>query len=163
MVSNNRISRNHGGNHYMNKYYAGVKMLYFPKFNNGGSVEVEGLRDVPFEIKRVFYIFGKGNVGSVRGKHSNRKSEFVLFNVKGKSKIKTIDEDMNEVIYELNKPNQAVYLPKMVWKEMYDFTEDSVLMVLTNEYYDATEYIRDFDDFVDEMKTLVAKENSVQV
>ena len=70
---------------------------------------------------------------------------------------------MNEVIYELNEPNQAVYLPKMVWKEMYDFTEDSVLMVLTNEYYDATEYIRDFDDFVDEMKTLVAKENSVQV
>ena len=140
----------------MNRYYAGVKMLTFPEFNNGGFVEVEGLRDVPFEIKRVFYIFGKGNVGTVRGKHSNRKSEFVLFNVKGKSKVKTIDEDLNEVVYELNEPNQAIYLPKMVWKEMYDFTEDSVLMVLTNEYYDTTEYIRDFDDFVIEMKKIVA-------
>ena len=135
-------------------------MLSFPEFNNGGFVEVEGLRDVPFEIKRVFYIFGKGNVGTVRGKHSNRKSEFVLFNVKGKSKVKTIDEDLNEAVYELNEPNQAIYLPKMVWKEMYDFTEDSVLMVLTNEYYDTTEYIRDFDEFVFEMKKIVAEEEN---
>lgn len=129
-------------------------MLFFPEFNNGGFVEVEGLRDVPFEIKRVFYIFGKGNVGTVRGKHSNRKSEFVLFNVKGKSKVKTIDENFNEVVYELNHPNEAVYLPKMVWKEMYDFTEDAVLVVLANEYYDASEYIRDFDTFAQEMKEI---------
>lgn len=138
----------------MNKYYEGVKMLSLPQLNNGGFLEVEGCKDIPFEIKRVFYIFGKGNVGTIRGKHSNRKSEFVLFNVKGKSKVKTIDENLNEVIYELNEPNEAVYLPKMVWKEMYDFTEDSVLMVLTNEYYDASEYIRDFDEFVKEMKKM---------
>ena len=142
----------------MNRYYAGVKMLSFPEFNVGGYVEVECFRDVPFEIKRVFYIFGKGNVGTVRGKHSNRKSEFVLFNVKGKSKVKTIDENYNEVVYELNEPNQGIYLPRMVWKEMYDFTEDSVLMVLTNEYYDTTEYIRDFDSFVIEMKNIIEKE-----
>ena len=141
----------------MNKYYAGVKMLSLPVFSNGGYVEVESLRDVPFEIKRVFYIFGKGNVGTVRGKHSNRKSEFVLFNVSGRSKVKTIDENLHEVIYELNKPSQAIYLPKMVWKEMYDFPEDSVLMVLTNEYYDASEYIRNFEDFVVEMKKLAAE------
>lgn len=140
----------------MNKYYEGVKRLSFSESSDGGFVEVEGMKDVPFEIKRIFYIFGKGNVGTVRGKHSNRKSEFVLFNVKGQSKVKTIDENRKETVYELNKPNQAVYLPKMVWKEMYDFTEDSVLMVLTNEYYDAAEYIREFDDFVNEIKTLEA-------
>ncbi len=138
----------------MNKYYEGVKMLSFPEMNAGGIVEVEGLKDVPFEIKRIFYIFGKGNVGTVRGKHSNRKSEFVLLNVKGRSKVKTIDENRNEVVYELNEPNQGLYLPKMVWKEMYDFTEDSVLMVLTNEYYDSTEYIRDFETFVHEMNRI---------
>lgn len=134
-------------------------MLSFPEFNDGGFVEVEGLRDIPFEIKRIFYIFGKGNVGTVRGKHSNRKSEFVLFNVKGRSKVRTIDEDGNEVVYELNEPNQALYLPKMVWKEMFDFTEDSVMVVLTNEYYDPGEYIRDFNEFVDEMKALSEKSN----
>lgn len=140
----------------MNKYYEGVKRLSFSESNDGGFVEVEGMKDIPFEIKRIFYIFGKGNVGTVRGRHSNRKSEFVLFNVKGQSKVKTIDENRKETVYELNEPNQAVYLPKMVWKEMYDFTEDSVLMVLTNEYYDAAEYIREFDDFVNEIKTLEA-------
>ena len=157
MVCSYGIISDHGGGNGVNRYYEGVKMLSFPTYNNGGFIEVEGLKDVPFEIKRVFYIFGKGNVGAVRGKHSNRRSEFVLFNVKGKSKVKTIDEDRNEVIYELNEPNQAIYLPKMVWKEMYDFSEDSVLMVLTNEYYDATEYIRDFDEFVRVMKTEVIK------
>ena len=146
----------------MNKYYAGVKMLSFPELENGGVVEVEELHDIPFEIKRVFYIFGKGNVGTVRGKHSNRKSEFVLYNIKGQSKVKTIDEQGNEKIYELNKPNQGIYLPKMVWKEMYDFTEDSVLMVLTNEYYDTNEYIRDFDEFVEEMKKIVKEETDPQ-
>lgn len=142
----------------MNKYYAGVKMLKLPELSHGGYVEIEGCRDIPFEIKRVFYIFGKGNVGTVRGKHSNRKSEFVLFNVKGRSKVRTIDEDLNEVVYELNEPDEAVYLPRMVWKEMYDFTEDAVLMVLTNEYYDSEEYIRDFDDFVTEMKKINEEE-----
>ena len=159
MVGYDRICRNYreGVKLNMNKYYAGVKMLSLTEFNNGGFIEIEGLRDIPFEIKRVFYIFGKGNVGTVRGKHSNRKSEFVLFNVSGRSKVKTIDENLHEVIYELNKPSQAIYLPKMVWKEMYDFTEDSVLMVLTNEYYDASEYIRNFEDFVVEMKKLAAE------
>ena len=142
----------------MNKYYEGVRMLSLPAFNGGGYTEITGLEDIPFEIRRIFYIFGKSNVGTVRGKHSNRRSEFVLFNVKGKSKVKTIDENRNETVYELNEPNQAVYLPKMVWKEMYDFTEDSVLMVLTNEYYDPEEYIRNFDDFVKEMKKLTAAE-----
>ena len=153
MVRYASVSRNHG-RVSMNKYYAGVKMLSFPEIDDGGIVEVEGLRDIPFEIKRIFYIFGKGNVGNVRGKHSNRKSEFVLFNIKGRSKVRTIDEENNTVVYELNEPNQGIYLPKMVWKEMYDFTEDSVLMVLTNEYYDTEEYIRNFDDFVTEIKKL---------
>ena len=80
------------------------------------------------------------------------QSEFVLFNISGKSKVKVIDEYRNETVFELNKPQDAVYIPKMVWKEMYDFTEDSILMVLTNEYYDPAEYIREFDDFVNAVK-----------
>lgn len=117
-------------------------------------MKIEGLKDVPFEIKRIFYIFGEGNVGLVRGKHANRKSEFVLFNISGRSKVKVIDEDLSETVYELNEPRDAVYLPRMIWKEMYDFTPDSVLMVVTNEYYDGTEYIRDFDMFSEEIREM---------
>lgn len=141
----------------MSAYAAGVRKLSFSDFcSNSDSIkyiEVKGSRDVPFEIKRIFYIFGKGNVGLIRGRHANRKSEFVLFNISGKSKVKVIDEEKRETVYELNSPQEAVYLPKMVWKEMYDFTEDSVLMVLTNEYYDSKEYIRNWDEFVEEIKT----------
>lgn len=118
------------------------------------SIIIEGLKDVPFEIKRIFYIFGEGNIGLVRGKHANRKSEFVLFNISGRSKVKVIDEDLSETVYELNEPKDAVYLPRMIWKEMYDFTPDSVLMVVTNEYYDETEYVRDFDMFAEEIRGL---------
>ena len=140
----------------MNKYVEEVKMLTLPDFNcdedSIGHITVEGFKDVPLEIKRIFNIFGKENVGLVRGRHANRKSEFVLFNISGKSKVKVIDEYRNETVFELNKPQDAVYIPKMVWKEMYDFTEDSILMVLTNEYYDPAEYIREFDDFVNAVK-----------
>lgn len=136
----------------MNPFYAGVRMLTLPGSAEEGRISASGLQDIPFEIRRIFYIYGKSNVSQVRGKHSNRKSEFVLFNVRGQCRIKTIDEDGAEVVYALTEPNQALYLPKMVWKEMYDFTEDAVLMVLTNEHYDAAEYIRNFDEFVAEMK-----------
>lgn len=118
------------------------------------SIVVEGKKDIPFEIRRIFFIFGEGNVGFVRGKHANRKSEFVLFNVSGQSKVKVIDEDLSEAVYELNEPKDAVYLPRMIWKEMYDFTSDAVLVVVTNEYYDAGEYVRDFGAFAEEIREM---------
>lgn len=139
----------------MNKYVENVRMLQFSNARKEDGKEcflaVEGLKDIPFEIKRIFYIFG-GDRELVRGKHANRKSQFVLFNVSGTSKVKVIDENRNYQVYNLDAPNKGIFLPEMVWKEMYDFSEDSILMVLTNEYYDSTEYIRSFDEFVEELK-----------
>ena len=135
----------------MSKCVDNVRMLQFTNTREADGREcflyVEGLKDVPFEIKRIFYIFGSDG-SLVRGKHANRKSQFVLLNISGKSKVKVIDENHEYKVYELDTPNKGIYLPQMVWKEMYDFSEDSILMVLTNEYYDNSEYIRDFDDYV---------------
>lgn len=108
------------------------------------------MRDIPFEIKRIFYIYGTGEDGAVRGKHANRRSEFVLFNISGSSKVRVIDADGKTRVYELYEPGTGLYLPRMVWKEMYDFSADSVLMVLSSEVYDPEAYIRDFDAFVRE-------------
>lgn len=94
----------------------------------------------------MFYIYGSDN-DVIRGQHANRKSEFVLINVAGKSKVKVMDGEGNEAVFCLNRPHTGIYLPTMVWKEMYDFSEDSVLLCLSNEHYDATEYIRDFNEF----------------
>ena len=88
---------------------------------------------------------------AVRGNHANRKSEFVLVNVSGKSKIRVFD-GITEYIYELTQPHMGVYISKMVWKEMYDFSEDSVLLVLASELYDANEYIRDMREYMREVK-----------
>lgn len=134
--------------HNMNK----VKMLEFPQRGDerGHLVIVEGENDVPFEIKRVFYIYGSEKE-VVRGQHANRESEFVLINVAGKSKVKVKDGEGNEAIYCLNRPHTGIYLPTMVWKDMYDFTPDSVLLVLASTHYNADEYIRDYDEFVKEI------------
>ena len=100
----------------------------------GKLVIVEGNQDIPFEIKRLFYIHGSDK-DVVRGKHANRESEFVLINVSGTSKVMVTD-GKNKQVVELTKPRQGVYLPKMVWKEMYDFSPDSVLLVLASTHYD---------------------------
>lgn len=129
-----------------------VRMLEFSQHGDdrGHMVVVEGMQDIPFEIKRIFYIYGS-DTEVVRGQHANRKSEFVLINVSGKSKVKVRDGKGNEAIFSLNRPHTGIYLPKMVWKDMYDFSEDSVLLCLSSEHYDAEEYIRDYDEYVKEV------------
>ena len=115
----------------------------------GKLVVVEGARDIPFEIKRVFYIYGSDSE-VVRGQHANRESEFVLINVGGTSKVR-IDNGHSEAIVELDKPMMGLYIPTMVWKDMYDFSEDSILLVLASTHYDGNEYIRDYEEYKKEM------------
>lgn len=115
----------------------------------GKLVVIEGGQDIPFDIKRVFYIYGS-DATVVRGQHANRESEFVLINVAGTSKVRITDGD-EEFIVELNKPMMGVYLPKMIWKDMYDFSPDSVLLVLASTHYDGKEYIRNYDEYLEIM------------
>lgn len=130
--------------HNMNK----VRLLEFPQHGDerGHLVVAEGNQDIPFEIKRVFYIYGSDD-SVVRGQHANRKSEFVLINLAGKSKVKVMDGEGNEAVYCLTRPHTGIYLPTMIWKEMYDFSPDSVLLCLSSEHYDRMEYIRNFSEF----------------
>lgn len=115
----------------------------------GKLVVIEGGQQIPFEIKRVFYIYDSDNT-VVRGQHANRESEFVLINVAGQSKVRITDGE-EEIIVELNRPMMGVYIPKMIWKDMYDFSEDSVLLVLASTHYDGAEYIRDYEEYLNEI------------
>lgn len=117
----------------------------------GKLVVIEGGKSMPFEIARVFYIYDS-DVTIIRGQHANRKSEFVLINVAGKSKVK-ISDTKEEFTVELDRPGIGVYIPAMVWKEMYDFSEDSVLLVLASTHYDDGEYIRNYAEYLDIMKS----------
>lgn len=125
-------------------------MLEFQEMGDerGHLVVVEGEgRDIPFDIKRIFYIYGS-DPGIVRGQHANRETEFVIVNVAGSSKVKVMDGKGNEAVFVLNRPRTGIYLPRMIWKEMYDFSPDSVLLCLASEHYKADEYIRNYEDFL---------------
>ncbi len=115
----------------------------------GKLVVVEGAQAIPFEIKRVFYIYDS-DAAVIRGQHANRESEFVLINVAGKSKVR-ITNGSEELIVELNEPMMGVYIPKMIWKDMYDFSPDSVLLVLASTHYDNKEYIRSYEEYLKEI------------
>ena len=129
----------------------GCRLLEFGEFGDerGNLVVIEGSMDIPFEVKRVFYMYGS-DPSVVRGQHANRTTEFVLVNVSGTSKVK-VDNGFKTETIELNRPRMGLYIPTMLWKDMYDFSEDSVLLVLASEHYDGQEYIRDYDEFLREI------------
>ncbi len=123
------------------------KEVYFNELGDerGHLVIAEVPLNIPFEIKRIFYIYDtKGTV--VRGQHANLNSEFVLINLCGSCKVK-LDTGKEQKIIDLDRPHKGLYLNKMVWKDMYDFSEDSILLVLSSQVYDSNEYIRDYDKF----------------
>lgn len=130
--------------------YQEPQMLEFQEMGDerGHLVVCEGEgQDIPFDIKRIFYIYGS-DPGIIRGQHANKETEFVIINVAGSSKIKVMDGKGNETVFLLNKPRTGIYIPRMFWKEMYDFSEDSVLLCLASEHYKPDEYIRNYEDYL---------------
>lgn len=129
------------------------KVIYFKEMGDerGNLVVIEGMQDIPFQIQRVFYMYGS-DPHIVRGQHANRRSSFILINVSGTSKVR-ITNGTEECTVTLNKPRMGVYIPPMYWKDMYDFSTDSILLVLSDEHYNDSEYIRNYNDYLKEIKT----------
>ena len=125
-------------------------IIQFKDFGDkrGKLVVIEGNQTIPFEIKRVFYIYDSDST-VIRGQHANRVSDFVLINVAGQSKVR-ITDGIEEYTVHLNKPMMGVYIPRMIWKDMYDFSADSVLLVLASTHYDGEEYIRSYENYLKE-------------
>ena len=130
--------------------HAEVKMLEFPQRGDerGHLVIVEGMKDIPFDIKRVFYIYGSDSE-VIRGQHANKRTEFVLINISGQSKVRIKDGRGGEEVFLLDRHNTGIYLPRLIWKDMYDFSTDSILLCLASEHYDPEEYIRDYGAFTE--------------
>ena len=116
----------------------------------GFLTPIEEKVDIPFEIKRVYYIT-RVEQGIARGFHSHRKLHQVLICLNGSMKVKLKNPEEEDII-ELSKPSVGLYIGPYVWREMYDFTEGSVLLVLASEYYDEDDYIRNYDFYLEEAK-----------
>lgn len=112
----------------------------------GQLVAVEELHDIPFTVRRVYYIYDT-LPGVRRGFHAHKQLEQVLVCVHGSCKVLLDDGATKETVL-LDKPNEGLYISNAVWREMYDFSGDAVLLVLASNYYDESDYIRDYDIFL---------------
>lgn len=125
-----------------------VKLFHFPPHGDdrGQLIAIEEGRDLPFDVKRVYYIYD--TLPEVRrGFHAHRCLEQILICVSGSCKIHLDDgHDTAEVV--LDVPTKGLYIANDMWREMYDFTPGAVLLVLASEYYDEKDYIRNYEDFL---------------
>ncbi|MDO5155660.1 MAG: FdtA/QdtA family cupin domain-containing protein [Eubacteriales bacterium] len=113
----------------------------------GQLVVLEKDKEIPFEIKRVYYIYDvKENVK--RGFHAHKSLEQVLVCVHGTCKI-LLDNGKEKEIVLLNNPNEGLFISNHIWREMFDFSSDAVLVVFASELYDEKDYIRDYKEFLE--------------
>ncbi|TVL33372.1 sugar 3,4-ketoisomerase [Shewanella xiamenensis] len=132
-----------------------INIIDFPVLGDGRGalVALEANRHIPFEIKRVYYIYGTAQ-GVARGFHAHKALKQVAICLKGSCRFVMDDgKDKQQVI--LATPDKGLLIEPMQWHEMYDFTEDCLLMVLADQVYDESDYIREYSKFIEAAKTHV--------
>lgn len=123
-----------------------INLIDFPIMGDqrGSLVALESAKNIPFEIKRVYYIFGTDS-DTARGFHAHKKLQQVAICLSGKCRMVLDDGKKREEIW-LDSPNKGLNIGNL-WHEMHDFTPDCVLLVLASEHYDESDYIRDYDQY----------------
>ena len=125
-----------------------IKTIIFKHLGDerGSLVALEGNKSVPFDIKRVYYIFGTKE-GVSRGFHAHRNLKQVAVCVTGSCRF-VIDNGSHREEIVLDSSTTGLVIEDLTWREMYDFSPDCVLMVLASEYYNESDYIRDYEEFL---------------
>ena len=124
-----------------------IKWVDFPLLGDdrGSLIALEQNKEIPFDIKRVYYIFGtKESVH--RGFHAHKKLKQIAVCVAGQCKM-ILDDGVDRIEATLDSPAKGLLIVESVWREMYDFSPDCVLLVLASDYYDESDYIRDYAEF----------------
>ena len=124
-----------------------VKYMVQPHGDERGQlVALEEYKDIPFEIKRVYYMYDTAN-GVHRGFHAHRSLEQILVCIHGSCKV-LLDNGREKKVVPLEKPYEGLYISNNMWREMYDFSPDAVLLVFASQLYDESDYIRNYDEFL---------------
>ena len=128
-----------------------IKLVDLPSFGDerGGLIAIESHKSIPFQIKRLYYIFGTQS-GVSRGFHAHYNLKQIAVCVKGSCRMILDDGQHREEVW-LDTPNKGLLIGDLVWREMHDFSDDCVLLVLASEHYDEADYIRDYDEFITEV------------
>ena len=125
-----------------------IQWIHFPPLGDerGSLVALETGKTVPFDIKRVYYIFATQK-DVARGFHAHKNLKQIIVCVTGKCRMVLDDSKVRQEIW-LDSPTKGLLISDLVWREMHDFSEDCVLLVLASEHYDESDYIRDYEDFI---------------
>ena len=128
-----------------------IKYVFQPHGDDRGQlVALEEFKDIPFRIKRVYYMYNTV-AGVVRGNHAHKSLQQILICIHGSCKVR-LDNGKEKKVVPLEKPYEGLYVSNTMWREMFDFSPDAVLMVLASELYDESDYIRDYNEFLDYIK-----------
>ena len=123
-----------------------IKYMVQPHGDERGQlIALEEFRDIPFRIKRVYFMYDTQE-GIIRGYHAHKTLEQILVCIHGTCKIR-LDNGKESKVVPLEKPYEGLYVPPGMWREMFDFSPDAVLLVFASELYDADDYIRNYDEF----------------
>lgn len=125
-----------------------VRLIELPVVTDprGDLTFVEGGRHLPFDIRRVYYLYNVP-VDSERGGHAHKELEQVVFALSGSFRI-TVDDGSNRSEYVLRDPRRGLYVNRLIWREMDLFSQGAVCMVLASQPYDESDYYRDYDEFL---------------
>ena len=125
-----------------------IKYVFQPHGDDRGQlVSLEEFNDIPFRIKRVYYMYNTVE-GVTRGLHAHKNLKQILICIHGSCKV-LLDNGKEKKIIPLEKPYEGLYVSNAMWREMFDFSPDAVLMVLASELYEEADYIRNYDDFLE--------------
>ena len=124
-----------------------ARILEFRRIANprGNLTPIEGSQDVPFDIKRVYYLYDVPG-GEVRGGHAHRHIEQVIIAASGSFDV-VLDDGIKRARFMLNRSYYGLYVPTMVWRELENFSSGSVCLVLASDHYEEADYIRDLHEF----------------
>jgi len=127
---------------------AAARVLELPKISDprGNLTFLEGGRHVPFEIKRVYYLYDVPG-GEGRGGHAHRELEQIIIAASGSFDV-VLDDGVERRRFFLNRSYYGLYVPRLVWREMENFSSGSVCLVLASDFYDESDYFRDYSEFV---------------
>ena len=115
--------------------------------NDGVLSIAESENQIPFPIKRVYYIYDFKEKKSKRGFHAHKNLKQVIFSISGHFKL-TLDDGYNKCSHILKDPNKGVYIDKWIWHTMDDFSKDCIIIVFASDLYQENDYIRNYNDFI---------------
>ena len=124
-----------------------ITLPVIPDGIDGKLSVAEGLVNIPFEIKRVYYIYDLENSIAIRGKHAHKQLEQVIFCVSGSFSL-MLDDGSNSKEIRLDRRHEGIYLGTGLWHTMTGFSKDCILLVMASDYYNESDYIRDYNDFI---------------